>query len=290
MESERWIRLAFFVGLFLLFALWEWYTPRRRLTVRRWVRWLSNLALVALNTVAVPLISPIVAMGMAVIAAERGWGLFNVIEVAPWMAIAGSILALDFIIYWQHIAFHRIPILWRLHCVHHTDVDLDVTSGSRFHLIEILISMMIKVAATASLGVPVLAVLVFEVILNGMAMFNHANIRLPLAIDRVLRLAIVTPDMHRVHHSIVRAETDSNFGFNLPWWDRLFGTYNAQPAAGHEAMTIGLPIFRNERDQHLHRLLIQPFLKARRSGEPEVKSASESSVENPYKSDHEIVI
>lgn len=268
MESEKFIRLALFLSLFAAFAIWEMSSPRRRLTARKSLRWFSNLALVTMNTLLTPLLVPIVALAMAKLAQENGWGLFNVFDVAYPLAFVATILALDFIIYLQHVMFHSVPILWRLHRVHHSDVDLDVTSGTRFHLIEIMISMMIKVAAIALIGPPVMAVLVFEVLLNGTAMFNHANIRLPLPVDRVIRLFLVTPDMHRVHHSVIRAETDSNYGFNLPWWDYLCGTYRAQPVKGHDGMTIGVPQFREEKDQYLHRLLIQPLLNDT-AGEPE---------------------
>ena len=244
-----------------VFALWEMSTPRRRLTARKSVRWFSNLALVTMNTLLVPLLVPIAAMGMAKLAQEQGWGLLNFYSVPYLVAFVFTILALDFVIYLQHVMFHSVPILWRLHRVHHSDVDLDVSSGTRFHIIEILISMGIKVAAITLIGPPVLAVLAFEVLLNGTAMFNHANIRLPDRVDRLLRMVLVTPDMHRVHHSVVRKEMDANFGFNLPWWDHLCGTYRAQPEAGHEGMTIGVEQFRSEEDQYLHHLLIQPFIR-----------------------------
>jgi len=217
-----------------------------------------------MNTLLVPVIVPIVALGMASLAQEQGWGILNYIQMPYAVACVISFVALDFIIYLQHLGFHFIPILWRLHRMHHSDVDLDVTSGSRFHLIEILISMGIKVCAIVLLGAPVLAVLIFEIVLNGMAMFNHANIRIPLKVDRVLRIFLVTPDMHRVHHSAIRAELNTNFGLNLPWWDYLCRTYLAQPRAGHEGMTIGLEQFRGEREQYLDRLLLQPF----RNGSP----------------------
>jgi sterol desaturase/sphingolipid hydroxylase (fatty acid hydroxylase superfamily) len=169
------------------------------------------------------------------------------------------VIVLDLVIYLQHVLFHAVPALWRLHRMHHADLDFDVTTGARFHPIEIVLSMVIKLAAVVSLGAPAIAVLVFEVLLNATAMFNHGNIRLPLGFDRVLRLLVVTPDMHRVHHSTVTSETNSNFGFNLPWWDRLLGTYRAQPVAGHEDMTIGIALFREPQDLRLDRMLVQPF-------------------------------
>ena len=203
---------------------------------------------------------PVVAVGLALVAQERGWGLFNVLDVPAWVAFLVSVLALDLAIYLQHVMFHAVPALWRLHRMHHADLEFDVTTGLRFHPIEILLSMGIKLAVVAALGPPAVAVLVFEVLLNATAMFNHSNIRIPAAIDRLLRLIVVTPDMHRVHHSIHPSETNSNFGFNLPWWDRLLGTYRPQPLDGHEAMTIGIEQFRTRRDLWLDRMLIQPAL------------------------------
>ena len=282
METENLVRFAIFVSLFVAFAVWELSSPRRRQTARKSIRWFSNLSLVAMNTLLVPLLAPIVALAMAKLAQENGWGFFNYFDVAYPIAFVATVIALDFIIYLQHVMFHSVPILWRLHRVHHSDVNLDVTSGSRFHFIEIMISMMIKVAAVALIGPPIMAVLAFEVLLNGTAMFNHANIRLPLNVDRMLRLFLVTPDMHRVHHSVVRTERDSNYGFNLPWWDYLCGTYQAQPAAGHDEMTIGVPQFRDEKDQYLHRLLIQPLMddkdlfEAQRDRDPAHVAATES--------------
>ena len=259
MERETLLRLGISVALLSIFALWELRTPRRRLTTRKSIRWMSNLCLAALNAVAIPLLMPLLALGMAVLAMERGWGLFNRYEWPPALEFILAIIVLDFVIYLQHILFHAVPVLWRLHRVHHSDTDFDVTTALRFHVVEIAISMGIKIGAVLILGVPVFAVLVFEILLNGTALFNHANIRLPLALDRMLRAFLVTPDMHRVHHSIIRRETDCNFGFNLSIWDRLCGTYRAQPEAGHEAMTIGLGAFREEREQYLDRLLTQPF-------------------------------
>lgn len=260
MEHEHWVRIIFFLGLFSTFAIWEALQPRRRRSMGRAIRWFSNIALVTLNTLLVPVFVPIMAIGAATLAQENGWGLLNTFEAPYAVAFLCSVVALDFIIYLQHVMFHSIPILWRLHRVHHSDVDLDVTSGTRFHFIEILISLGIKVAAITLLGPPVLAILAFEVLLNGTAMFNHANIRLPKKVDSFLRIFLVTPDMHRVHHSVVRKETDSNYGFNLPWWDYLCGTYRAQPEAGHDGMTIGVSQFREEKDQYIHRLLVQPFI------------------------------
>jgi len=259
-EYQGVIRLGCFAGVLVVMAVWELAAPRRRLTVGKPLRWGSNLGLVVLNTVAVRLLLPLGAIGVAVIAQERGWGLFNNLHVPAWLAVVLSVIALDLIIYIQHVLFHAVPILWRLHMVHHADLDFDVSTGLRFHTIEILLSMGIKYAAVVLLGAPALAVLIFEVLLNATSMFNHGNVRFPTWLDRIVRLFVVTPDMHRVHHSVVARETNSNFGFNMPWWDFLFGTYQSQPAAGHERMTIGLTQFRDERADHLHWMLALPFL------------------------------
>jgi sterol desaturase/sphingolipid hydroxylase (fatty acid hydroxylase superfamily) len=257
--GETAIRLGFFIGVFALVALWEAVMPRRERSVSRWIRWPNNLGVVVVDTLLLRLIFPLVAIDLAAIAAEQGWGLFNNIDLPFWLAVVLSVLILDFAIYLQHVMFHAVPALWRLHRMHHADLDIDVTTGARFHPIEILLSMAIKMAVIAVIGPPVLAVLIFEIVLNATAMFNHGNIRIPEPIDRVLRLFVVTPDMHRVHHSVIPRETNSNFGFNLPWWDRLLGTYRAQPEAGHLGMTIGIEQFRTPRDLWLDRMLVQPF-------------------------------
>jgi sterol desaturase/sphingolipid hydroxylase (fatty acid hydroxylase superfamily) len=244
---ESVIRLGCFGGVLLLMALWEALAPRRRLTVRRPLRWASNLGLVALDTLVVRFLVPLGAVGIALVAAERGWGAFNNVVVPGWLAVALSVVALDLVIYLQHVMFHAVPLLWRLHMVHHADLDFDATTGVRFHPVEILLSLGIKMGAIVLLGAPALAVLLFEVLLNATAVFNHGNVRLPARLDRLLRLVVVTPEMHRVHHSTRPRETNSNFGFNLPWWDVLFGTYRAEPADGHEGMTIGLAQLRDER-------------------------------------------
>jgi sterol desaturase/sphingolipid hydroxylase (fatty acid hydroxylase superfamily) len=253
------IRLAAFLGVLATMALWEVAAPRRRRDIPRVIRWTNYLALVVVDTVILRLSFPIIAVGLAVMAEDRGWGLFNNIDVPVWLAIMISMLVLDLAIFLQHVMFHAVPGLWRLHRMHHADLDFDATTGLRFHPVEILISMGIKLAAVAALGPPAIAVLLFEVILNATALFNHANIDLPRPVDRVLRLFVVTPDMHRVHHSVDPRETNSNFAFNLPWWDRLLGTYRAQPKAGHEGMSIGIEQFRTPRDLWLDRMLIQPL-------------------------------
>ena len=259
--GEAVIRLVCFASVFAAMALWELAAPRRRLKVVKPLRWASNLGLVVLNTVLLRFMVPMGAVGMAVIADGRGWGIFNNLDVPAWAAVVLSVLALDLGIYLQHIMFHAVPVLWRLHMVHHADLDFDVSTGLRFHTIEILLSMGIKLGAIVLLGAPALAVLVFEVLLNATSMFNHANARLPRWLDGVLRLFVVTPDMHRVHHSVIPQETNSNFGFNLPWWDFLFGTYRHEPGAGHDGMTIGLSQFHDERQvDRLPGMLVLPFV------------------------------
>jgi sterol desaturase/sphingolipid hydroxylase (fatty acid hydroxylase superfamily) len=259
LAHEPAIRLGFFVGIFAVMVLWEIAAPRRDRIVSRWVRWPNNLAIVACNTIMLRALTPTAAIGLALIAEAQGWGLFNIMSIPSGLAVALSVILLDLAIYLQHVMFHAVPVLWRLHRMHHADLDFDVTTGARFHPIEILLSMAIKLVVVAAFGPPAVAILIFEVVLNGAAMFNHGNARLPVGLDRVLRWVIVTPDMHRVHHSVIPQEANSNFGFNLPWWDRLCGTYRAQPAGGHEAMTIGINQFRAPREQWLDRMLIQPF-------------------------------
>jgi len=259
LPHEPLIRLGAFAGIFAVMALWEWLSPRRHQGISRVRRWPNNLGIVALNTVVVRLVFPTAAVGTALLVEARGWGLFHALEAPTWLAIPASVILLDLAIYLQHVLFHAVPVLWRLHRMHHADLEFDVTTGLRFHPFEILLSMGIKLGVVAALGTPAVAVLVFEVLLNATSMFNHGNVRLPAQIDRVLRWIVVTPEMHRVHHSVVPRETNSNFGFSLPWWDRLFGTYRAQPAAGHERMTIGIAQFRDPTELRLDRMLIQPF-------------------------------
>ncbi|PIL17975.1 sterol desaturase [Puniceibacterium antarcticum] len=267
LATELQLRLIAFLGVLVAMALWELAAPRRRREIPRVIRWTNNLGLVVIDTIVLRLSFPILAVGLAVIAQDRGWGLFNIIEAPGWVAVLVSIVVLDLVIYLQHVMFHAVPALWRLHRMHHADLEFDVTTGLRFHPVEILLSMGIKLAVVMALGPPAVAVLIFEVLLNATAMFNHSNVRLPTFVDRVLRLIVVTPDMHRVHHSIRPEETNSNFGFNLPWWDRLLGTYKAQPKAGHEGMSIGIEQFRTPRDLWLDRMLVQPA-KGPASGYP----------------------
>ena len=277
--NELVIRLASFLGMLGLMASWEIFSPRRVLSVTKSVRWINNLGIVTLNTLILRLLFPAAAVGMAIFADTQGWGVLSYLHVPHWLAIIISVIILDAVIYLQHVMVHAVPILWRLHRVHHADLDFDVTTGSRFHPIEIILSMLIKFAAIMVLGPPVLAVLIFEILLNATSMFNHANVKIPAEVDHILRWFIVTPDMHRVHHSVEEDETNSNFGFSFPWWDRLFGTYRDQPRAGHEHMIIGIDTFRDK--QHcmwLPGMLALPFLGKitnyainRRSWKTEVK-------------------
>lgn len=262
LANEPLIRIGFFLSVLTLMALWEVAAARRPQQIGRLTRWPSNLLIVVLDTLAVRLVFPIAAVGTAFMASENGWGLLHLVSLPGWFAVVVSVLVLDAAIYFQHRLFHAVPWLWRLHRMHHADLEFDVTTGLRFHPIEIILSMAIKLAVVLALGAPALAVVIFEVLLNATSMFNHGNVRLPLWFDRYLRLFVVTPDMHRVHHSAIVRETDSNFGFNLPWWDRLFGTYRAQPEKGHLGMTIGIEDFRTVKDLRLDRMLIQPLRPA----------------------------
>src|SRR5436309_13639442 len=243
-STELIIRIGAALCVFSVLAFWEVLAPRRAMLVGRARRWPSNLGILVLDALLVRLLIPIAAVGVAVIAAQRGWGLLNITPWPAWLEAVLGFRVLDLAIYALHVAFHKVPLLWRLHRMHHADLDIDVSTGLRFHPIEIILSMLIKIAIVMLIGVPALAVVIFEVVLNATSMFNHSNAAMPLWLDRIVRLLVVTPDMHRVHHSILRHETDSNFGFNFPWWDRLFGTYRAMPEAGYERMTIGLLIFR----------------------------------------------
>ncbi len=257
--NETAMRLTAFIGVFIAMALWETVAPRRSRPHSRLRRWPSNLTITALNTALLRILFGATAVGLA-LAAQRGhWGLFNNIPVPPGLAMFASLVLLDLAIYLQHVMFHAVPALWRVHRMHHADLDFDVTTGARFHPIEIVLSMLFKFGVVAALGTPALAVLIFEVVLNATSMFNHGNVRIPVVLDRYLRWLVVTPDMHRIHHSIVVGETNSNFGFNLPWWDRFLGTYRDQPAAGHDGMTIGIEEFRAARELWLDRMLSQPF-------------------------------
>jgi sterol desaturase/sphingolipid hydroxylase (fatty acid hydroxylase superfamily) len=259
LQYETSIRVVAFGGVLVAMVVWELVAPRRHQAANRRLRWPGNFGVVFVDTLLVRIVFPITAVALAVFAEARGWGLFNLTPVPTWIAVIGSVVILDLAIYLQHVLFHAVPVLWRLHRMHHADLAFDVTTGLRFHPIEILLSMTIKLATVAALGAPALGVLIFEVLLNGTSMFNHGNVRIPERLDRILRWIVITPDMHRVHHSVNSVETNSNFGFNLAWWDRLFGTYRPQPSAGHEKMVIGIEQFRDPRELRLDRMLLQPF-------------------------------
>ncbi|OHD64291.1 MAG: hypothetical protein A2176_01290 [Spirochaetes bacterium RBG_13_51_14] len=250
--------MTVFLGIFGIMGVWELVAPRRDLVAGKAGRWFGNLSIILLNTVLVRLIFPVIPVAMAVLARAKGWGILNYFNFPSWLEVIVAVLLLDLTIYLQHVMFHTLPLLWRLHLVHHADLDIDVTTGLRFHPVEIVLSMVIKLAAVSVIGPQPLAVVFFEVLLNGMAMFNHGNVRMPGSFDRALRYLLVTPDMHRVHHSVNIRETNSNFGFNLSWWDVLFGTYRERPAAGHEGMVIGLAQYRSPDELTLPRLIILP--------------------------------
>ncbi len=258
-QLELGLRLTVFVSIFGLIAVWEIYFPRRRRNHSRWQRWPSNLAVLAMNSVLARLLLPAALVGVSIAAQARGWGLFNQLQLPGIPALALTVVLMDLVIYAQHVAFHRVPLLWRLHRMHHTDRDLDVSSGGRFHPLEILVSLGIKILAVTALGAPPAGVVIFEIVLNAGASFNHGNIYVPESVDRILRWLIVTPDMHRVHHSERPVEHNSNYGFNIAWWDRLFHTYRSQPRDGHLNMRIGLAPFSSPKELRLDRMLTQPL-------------------------------
>ncbi len=260
-DHESAIRLTASAALFALFALSEWVKPRRKLTASKSQRWITNLSIVVLDSLLVRLLFPAAAVGVALWASSAGYGVFNLIAMPFWLSLIISIIVLDFAVWLSHLLSHKVPVFWRIHRMHHADPDIDVSTAIRFHPIEIILSMIYKAAWVVLLGAPAAAVILFETLLNGTAIFNHSNTKLPSAVDRIVRLFLVTPDMHRVHHSTLRHETDSNYGFNLPWWDRLFGTYVDQPSKGHSAMDIGLPQWQDERPTRLGWSLSVPFLK-----------------------------
>jgi len=279
LTTDAGIRLGCFAVVFAVMAVWELVAPRRALQAGKPLRWGSNLGLLLLNSLLLRFIAPLGAVGVALFAAARGWGLLPCLDLPAGWVVVISVILLDFVIYLQHVMFHAVPLFWRLHMVHHADLDLDVTTGLRFHTVEIGLSFGIKSAAVLLLGPPAVAVLIFEVVLNATSMFNHSNVRIPRVLDRVLRWLVVTPDMHRVHHSVFPRETNSNFGFNLPWWDRLLGTYRDQPADGHAAMTIGLAELRDEHTvERLHRMLWLPF--SRSSGAYPINRPDRTSWDN----------
>jgi sterol desaturase/sphingolipid hydroxylase (fatty acid hydroxylase superfamily) len=259
--NELLLRTGFFLGVFALVALWELKSPRRRLTLPKAGRWCNNLGLVFLNSFVLRLLFPAAAVGVALFAERQGWGLLNHYALPLGGSILITVVAMDLVIYLQHVMVHALPLLWRFHRVHHADLDYDVTTGARFHTVEIILSMLIKFATVLLLGPPVAGVILFEIILNATAMFNHGNIRLPRSLDRVLRWLLVTPDMHRLHHSVEDDEANSNFGFSLSWWDRIFGSYRDQPRKGHEGMVIGIHRYRDPRQvDRLPGMLMLPFI------------------------------
>ena len=258
-SHEPMLRFGAFFVVLVVMAVWELVAERRQLRHSRRTRWYANLGLAVVGSLVARLVFPAAAVGMAVVAEGEGWGLLHQIEIPyPWVMIL-SVVLLDLAIYLQHVMFHAVPILWRFHLVHHADQDFDFTSGIRFHPVEILLSVVIKFTVIVALGPPPEAVLIFAVVLNATAMFNHGNVRIPRTLDRWLRWLVVTPDMHRVHHSVVINESNSNFGFNLPWWDRLLGTYRDQPAAGHKNMKIGVEHLQEEPPRGLGGVLVLPF-------------------------------
>ncbi len=258
-EQSDTLRLGCFITAFIIFALAEYKWPRKVLTQKKSTRWLNNIGLVFFNSVILRLALPLLAVDAALIAHQEQWGLFNYLGTPTFLTGLLSILLLDWLIYWQHRAFHRIPLLWRLHRMHHSDQDIDVTTGTRFHPIEIIISMLVKIAAIGLLGIPVEAVILFEVFLNVSAMFNHSNLFIPTWLDRYIRVLLVTPDFHRVHHSVHISEMHNNYGFFLSIWDRISKTYLVKPIDGHKEMKIGLGFFRKEKEQRLDKMLTQPF-------------------------------
>jgi len=275
LQSETAIRLAGFLTVLAAVALAETLAPRRPRREARRRRWPANLAMVLLGAGLTRLVVPLVAVEAALRAEAGGFGLLNLLALPGWLAVAIGVVALDLVIYAQHVAFHRLPPLWRIHRMHHVDRDLDTTTGIRFHPFEFAISMAIKVGAVLLLGAPAAAVIVFEVLLNATALFNHGNMRLPAGLDRRLRAVLVTPDFHAVHHSVEPDEHNRNFGFNLPWWDYLFQTYKPAPDAGLAREDIGLRAWRGGAAVRLGSLLWLPFAGPDRAPEVAPKKRGE---------------
>lgn len=257
--NETTLRLVVFLGVLLTLAVLEAIFPRRATNQNRMRRWPSNLGVSVVSQMLVRAVVPVTAVAFAVEVTSRGWGLLNWVDAPVMLEIVIAVLLLDLVIYWQHRVFHIVRPLWRLHRMHHADINFDVTTGIRFHPLSILISVALKLAAVFAIGPSVVAVLAFEILLNATSLFNHSNLRIPTRMDRVLRWIVVTPDMHRVHHSTNNTEMNCNFGFNFPWWDRIFGTYLQSPESAHEHMQIGLPDFRAVEESRLDKLLTQPF-------------------------------
>ncbi|MDE0112285.1 MAG: sterol desaturase family protein [Albidovulum sp.] len=278
-ENGDLARIAVFVGALAILAIAEVIVPKQRHEIPRLIRWTNNFGVVIVDALLVRIVFPVAATGLAVVAHEEGWGLLNIMAAPGWLAFLASFLFFDFVIYIQHVVLHAVPALWRLHRMHHADLEFDVSTGLRFHPGEILLSFALKLAVVLAIGPPAAAVLVFEIVLNATSMFNHSNIRIPPRADRLLRWILVTPDMHRIHHSVYPTDNNSNFGFNLPWWDRLLGTYRSKPKDGYRNMTIGLDEFRTRRDLWLDRMLTQPF----RNDPEEDASVSEITSSKPEK-------
>ena len=260
--NETIVRLGIFAGALIIFSSLEAIFPRRARNLPRQGRWLTHIGITVINSLAVRILGPLTAIAIAIWASTNEIGLFNLTEFPLWLEVTLAFILLDFAIYLQHIISHRVPLFWRFHKVHHTDRDLDASSAIRFHPIEILLSMLYKCGLVLLIGPAAIAVLIFEIVLNASAIFNHANLRLPLGLDKILRAIIVTPDMHRVHHSVIEGETNSNFGFNFSLWDKLCRTYKAQPQEGHENMTIGLSEHQNSSPAKLLWSLKLPFAKS----------------------------
>ena len=259
MNTELLIRLSAFIGVLTLMACWEFFAPRRRMSTGKVSRWTVNLSIVALDSVVIRLLFVAGAVSAALLAAERGWGVLNQVSGPLWLEFLLAVVAFDFLLYLQHVMFHAFPLFWRFHMMHHADLDCDVTTGLRFHPVEVALSMGIKLGAVVLIGPAPAAVLVFEVVLNATSMFNHSNVWISPAVDRAIRYVLVTPDMHRIHHSTLPAETNSNFGFNLSWWDLLLGTYRTEPKEGQNGMVIGLEQFRDPQRLKLMGSLLLPF-------------------------------
>lgn len=254
-------RLISFLAALSGFAFWEWISPRRKLSQPKTNRWTINISMHLINTTFVYFFMGAIVYSTALLAKEEGWGLMNWLHFPQPLSLLLTVLILDFVIYLQHRFFHLIPHFWRFHRIHHTDLDFDVSTGIRFHPIEIMVSLIIKMIAIVLIGADPWGTVVFEIVLNASSLFNHANIFIPLPIDKKLRWVLVTPDVHRIHHSIFSNETNSNFGFSVTWWDRLCRTYRDQPKRPHTEMEIGLPSHRKAEKLKLVDLLILPALK-----------------------------
>lgn len=254
--TEGTLRLSIFLGVLILMGVLEAAFPARKRLQKRSSRWATNLSLVVIDTLAIRFLFPVIAVGAAFWAQAEGWGVLNLISLPTWLTVLLAVIVLDMMIYWQHVAFHRIPILWRLHKVHHADRDLDASSGLRFHPVEIVISMIYKIVVVVALGAPVVAVIIFEILLNACALFNHANIRLPRWLERPLRQVMVTPALHRIHHSVIERETNTNFGFSVIWWDKIFRSYTDTPKG---ELTLGLSEYQTDAPSGLVWSLIAPF-------------------------------